>query len=95
MNNLKKIVIERADYDDLLKAYPCLEKYRDDFVKPNARSEKYRYYSNNCIITEITEEEFWALVKELMKIEDVVISKNRDNDYGIDYTLTIYDYYLE
>ena len=84
-----KVRIDRADYGNLLKDYPCLEKYRDDFNNCDY---------NNVIITEISEDEFWNLVKELMTYEKVVIGCADDFDKkydGIDITLTIYDDYLE
>lgn len=84
-----KVRIDRADYGDLLQDYPCLEKYRADF-----NNNDY----NNVIITEMSEDEFWNLAKELMKYEEVVIGYADGFDkknYGIDMKLTIYDYYLE
>ena len=84
-----KVRIDRADYSNLLQDYPCLEKYKDDF-----NSEHYQ----NNIITEMSEDEFWNLAKELMKYEEVVIGYadgfDKKHD-GIDMKLTIYDYYLE
>ena len=85
-----KVRIDRADYySNLLQDYPCLEKYRADF-----NNDDY----NNVIITEMSEDEFWNLVKELMTYEEVVIGYADYFDkknYGIDMKLTIYDYYLE
>lgn len=84
-----KVKIDRADYGNLLQDYPCLKKYENDFDGE---------YYHNTIITEISEDEFWNLAKELMTYEDVVIgyADNYDKkNYGIDMKLTIYDYYLE
>ena len=84
-----KVRIDRADYGNLLQDYPCLEKYRADF-----NSGEYQ----NTIITEMSEDEFWNVAKELMKYEEIVIgyADNFDKkNYGIDIKLTIYDYYLE
>ena len=84
-----KVRIDRADYGNLLQDYPCLEKYRADF-----NSGEYQ----NTIITEMSEDEFWNMAKELMKYEEIVIgyADNFDKkNYGIDIKLTIYDYYLE
>lgn len=84
-----KVRIDRADYGNLIQDYPCLEKYRGDF-----NNNDY----NNVIITEMSENEFWNLAKELMKYEEVVVGYADDFDrehYGIEMKLTIYDYYLE
>ena len=84
-----KVRIDRADYNNLLQDYPCLKKYENDFNND--------YYQNN-IITEMSEDEFWNLAKELMKYEEVVIGYADEFDkknHGIDMKLTIYDYYLE
>ena len=84
-----KVRINRADYGDLLQDYSCLEKYRADFNSGE--------YENN-IITEMSEDEFWNVAKELMTYEEVIIGYADEFDkknYGIDIKLTIYDYYLE
>ena len=84
-----KVKIDRADYDNLLQDYPCLNKYKDDYDGSDYK---------NTIITKMSEDEFWNLAKELMTHEDVVIgyADNYDKkNYGIDMKLTIYDYYLE
>ena len=84
-----KVRIDRADYGNLLQDYPCLNKYENDF-----NGDEYR----NTIITEMSENEFWNLAKELMEYEEVVIGyadKFDREHYGIDMKLTIYDYYLE
>lgn len=91
-----KVVIRRVACDNLLvKAYSCLKRYEKDYIAEDTYSDKY--YSDNTIVTEMNETEFWALVKELSEIVDVIIGRRDMYDkknYGIDATITLYDDYL-
>lgn len=94
-----KVVIQRADYDDLLEDYPCLEKYKAWFIPKDCEYDYSEfYYSSNCIVKDMDNDELFKLIQELTSYEDIVIGyadKYDHEKYGIDFKITIYDYYLE
>ena len=93
-----KVVIKRADYDDLLEAYPCLEKYREWFIPKDSEDCFEIYYCTNCIVKDMDNDELFKLIQELTSYEELVIGyadKYDHEKYGIDFKITIYDYYLE
>lgn len=94
-----KVVIDHAGYDDLLVAYPCLEKYREWFItEDNDYNYLEVYYHTNCIIKEMDNDELFKLIQELTSYREIVIGyadKYDHENYGIDFKITIYDDYLE
>lgn len=92
-----RVVIKRADYSDLLTAYPCLEKYREWFIPPSDMCSDI-YYRDNCIVKDMNNDELFKLIQELTSYNELVIGYANEYDhknYGIDFKITIYDYYLE
>lgn len=94
-----KVVIKHSSdfYGNLLELYPCLKKYKDEYIDDDPY-QNYDYYLMDCIVTDMSESEFWDLTKELMKYQPVIIryadSYDRDK-YRIVMTLEIYDGYRE
>ena len=93
-----KVVIKRADYDDLLEAYPCSEKYREWFIPKDSEDCFEIYYCTNCIVKDMDNDELFKLIQELTSYEELVIGyadKYDHEKYEIDFEITIYDDYLE
>ena len=93
-----KIVIGQASYGmRLLEDYPCLNKYKDDYIDDDPY-QNYNYWRDNCIVTEMTNDEMQAIIRELINYHPLVVGyadKYDHESYGIDFEIIIYDDYLE
>lgn len=92
-----KVVIEHSSWSNLLETYPLLERYRECYID-KAGYENKKYYSDDVIVVDIDESEFWSLVKELTYYESVIVRKGdayESQKYGIDMGIEIYDDYRE
>jgi len=97
-----KVVIEQAHlWNNLLEAYPCLEKYREWYIsEDDKRYGEYETYGkfNNSIIKEMNNDELFNVIQELTNYEELIIGYASVYDhehYGVDFIITIYDYYIE
>ena len=108
-----KVVIEQTKYcyydGQIFKDYPILEKYidkmdyytgYDDGTNFNYwREHDYSQYDNyNSIVTNLTNEEIFTLLQELLNKVELVIrrpSKYDHEAYGVDLIVEIYDDYRE
>jgi hypothetical protein len=90
-----KVVIEHSSWSNLLETYPLLERYRECYID---KVDYKKYYSDDVIVVDIDESEFWSLVKELTYYECVIVCKGdtyESQKYGIDMGIEIYDDYRE
>lgn len=93
-----KVVITQASYGmNLLQDYPYLNKYKDDYIDDDPYRD-YNYWRDNCIVSEMTNDEMQSIIRELINYHPLVVGyadKYDHEQYGIDFTITIYDDYLE
>lgn len=94
-----KVVIEHSYWEEnLIEAYPPLEKYREYYIGKCNDGKKYYMYISDVIVVDMDEDEFWSLVKELTYYESVIVRKGdayESQKYGIDMGIEIYDDYRE
>lgn len=101
-----KIVINQVKFCDnnnqLFNDYPILNKYRSrgHYVKYSEDCSDYdtSYWRENCFIIELCNDELFKLLQELTNESRLIIGyadKRDHKEYGIDFTITMYDDYLE
>lgn len=101
-----KIVISQCKYcyenNQILTDYPMLQKYADKghYVKYSEDCSDYddSYWKENAIIVELTNDETFKLIQELTNYQKLIIGyadKYDHENYGIDFSVKIYDAYNE
>ena len=101
-----KVVISQCkgcyENKQILTDYPILQKYVDKgyYVKYYENCSDYddSYWKENCIIVELTNNEIFKLIQELTNYQELIIGyvdKYDHENYGIDFSIKIYDDYNE
>lgn len=101
-----KVVISQCKYchesNQILTDYPMLQKYADKghYVNYCDDWSDYddSYWAENCIIVDLTNDEMFELIQELTSYSELIIGysdKYAHENYGIDFSIKIYDDYNE
>ena len=101
-----KVVISQCkgcyENNQILTDYPILQKYVDKgyYVKYCNDYSDYddSYWAENCIIVDLTNDETFKLIQELTSYSELIIGyadKYSHENYGIDFSVKIYDDYNE
>ena len=88
--------------NQILKDYPILQKYADKghYIQYSENYSDYddSYWKENVIIVELTNNEMFKLIQELTNYQELIIGyadKYNHENYGVDFSIKIYDYYNE
>ena len=101
-----KVVISQCKYchnnNQILTDYPMLQKYADKghYVDYSDDYSDYddSYWAENCIIVDLTNDETFKLIQELTSYSELIIGyadKYSHENYGVDFSVKIYDDYNE
>jgi alpha-glucosidase (family GH31 glycosyl hydrolase) len=101
-----KVVISQCkccyENNQILTDYPMLQKYADKgyYVKYYDDYSDYdsSYWRENSIIVDLTNDEIFKLIQELTNHQELIIGyagKYDYENYGIDFSIKIYDDYNE
>ena len=101
-----KVVISQCkgchNNNQILTDYPMLQKYADKghYVDYSEDYSDYddSYWAENCIIVDLTNDETFKLIQELTSYSELIIGyadKYSHENYGIDFSVKIYDDYNE
>lgn len=100
-----RVLIYATRSHNLLEEYPILQKYAENY-RPYVDWSYYPYdeqkidndyWRQNCIIKDMDNDELFKVIQELTNISELVIgyADKYDHEYGIDFTIEIYNDYRE